>query len=343
MPVRVAINGFGRIGRNVLRALYESGFNEKIHIVAINDPGAPELLSHLFQYDSTHGKFNGDVALDKNKTQESVLHVNGDSIKLFQKPSPDGLPWAKEEIDVVLECSGQFTSREGALKHISAGAKKVIIGAPSKDEVDLTLVYGVNDQLIKAEDTIISMASCTTNCMAPILQELDAEFDIVSGFFTTIHSYSNNQKLVDGLHEDPRRARSATQSLIPTSSGAIEALEKVLPELTGKVTGYSMRVPTLNVAAVDITLQLTDKVNAKDINKCIRDSVKVKNNLVEYNELPLVSRDFYHNPASAIFDATQTRVINNLVKVVAWYDNEWGYANRLLDVAQIFGESLAKS
>jgi len=337
MPVRVAINGFGRIGRNVLRALYESGFNEQIQIVAINDLGDPKLLSHLFQYDSTHGKFSGDVTLVKNKNndKESVLQVNGDLVKLFQEPSPENLPWAKEKIDVVLECSGQFTSRGGAFKHISAGAKKVIIGAPSKDEVDLTVVYGVNDQLISADDTIISMASCTTNCMAPILQELDAEFGIVSGFFTTIHSYSNNQKLVDGLHKDPRRARSATQSLIPTSSGAIEALEKVLPELTGKVTGYSMRVPTLNVAAVDITLQFNNQISAEAINQCIRDSVKVKNNLVEYNELPLVSRDFYHNPASAIFDATQTRVINNLVKIVAWYDNEWGYANRLLDVARI--------
>ena len=334
MPVRVAINGFGRIGRNVLRAFYESGFNKQIQIVAINDLGAPELLSHLFQYDSTHGKFKGDVTLAKNKNPESVLQVNGDAIKLFQEPNPEKLPWAEEKIDVVLECSGKFTSRDGALKHIFSGAEKVIIGAPSRDEVDLTVVYGVNEQLIRAEDTIISMASCTTNCMAPILQELDAEFDIVSGFFTTIHSYSNNQKLVDGLHKDPRRARSATQSLIPTSSGAIVALEKVLPELTGKITGYSMRVPTLNVAAVDITLQLVDKANAEAINHCIRDSVKVKNSLVEYNELPLVSRDFYHNPASAIFDATQTRAINNLVKIVAWYDNEWGYANRLLDVAQ---------
>jgi len=334
MPMRVAINGFGRIGRNVLRAFYESGFNKQIQIVAINDLGAPEILNHLFQFDSTHGKFNGDVALVKNNIKEPVLQVNGDLVKLFQEASPEDLPWAKEKIDIVLECSGQFTTREGAFKHISAGAGKVIIGAPSKDEVDKTIVYGVNDQLLTADDTIISMASCTTNCMAPVLQELDAEFDIVSGFFTTIHSYSNNQKLVDGLHKDPRRARSATQSLIPTSSGAIEALEKVLPELRGKVTGYSMRVPTLNVAAVDITLQFPSHVSAKAINQCIRESTKVKNNLVEYNELPLVSRDFYHNPASAIFDATQTRVINNLVKIVAWYDNEWGYANRLLDVAQ---------
>ena len=335
MPVRVAINGFGRIGRNVLRALYESGFNKQIQIVAINDPGAPELLSHLFQYDSTHGKFNGETALVKNNNKESVLQVNGDSVKFFQALSPENLPWAKEKIDIVLECSGKFASRDGAHKHIAAGAGKVIIAAPAGDEVDHTVVYGVNDQLITAEDTIISMASCTTNCMAPILQELGAEFDIVSGFFTTIHSYSNNQNLVDGLHSDPRRARSATQSLIPTSSGAIEALEKVLPGLAGKVTGYSMRVPTLNVAAVDITLQLKDPANAEAINQCIRDSIKVKNGLVEYNELPLVSRDFYHNPASAIFDATQTRVINNLVKIVAWYDNEWGYANRLLDVVQI--------
>ena len=339
MSVRVAINGFGRIGRSLLRAFYESGFGKTIEIVAINDLGAPEMLSHLFQYDSTHGKFHGTVALKKNG-KESALQVNGNMIKLLQIQKPDDLPWAKEQVDIVLECSGKFISREGASKHISAGAKKVIIGAPALGEVDRTVVYGVNEQLITADDIIISMASCTTNCMAPILQDLNAEFKIVSGLFTTIHSYSSNQRLVDGIHKDPRRARSATQSLIPTTSGAIAALEKVLPEMAGKVTGYSMRVPTLNVAAVDITLQLQAPATVEAINQCIKASSKETNRLIDYNELPLVSKDFYHNPASAIFDATQTIVINQLVKIVAWYDNEWAYANRMLDIVNVLEQKI---
>ena len=334
MQVRIAINGFGRIGRSILRALYESEDRENIKVVAINDAGDPNILSHLFQYDSTHGKFSGEVSLTENDDQV-FLQVNGDAIKIFQHLQPDELPWQKEHVDVVMECSGAFRTYEKASRHIRAGANKVIIGAPAFNEVDRTVVVGVNDHLLNADDKIISMASCTTNCMAPILQEVNNQFGVVSGLFTTIHSYSNNQRLVDGLHEDPRRARSATQSLIPTSSGAIDALGKVIPELADKISGYSMRVPTLNVAAVDMTLQLKEKTDAEELNKCIKDSKNVKEGLVEYNVLPLVSKDFYHNPSSAIFDATQTQVINELAKIVAWYDNEWGYANRMLDVAKL--------
>ncbi len=334
MPVRIAINGFGRIGRSLLRALYESGLENDIKVVAINDPGASDILSHLFQYDSTHGKFNGEVVLKKH-ADEAELLVNGDAIKLFQIMEPKMLPWAWEKVDIVVECSGRFLSREAAAQHMTAGAKKVIISAPALGEVDRTVVYGVNHQNITTDDAVISMASCTTNCMAPILQEINKQFEIVSGLFTTIHSYSNNQRLVDGIHEDPRRARSATQSLIPTKSGAIIALEKVMPELGGRITGYSMRVPTLNVAAVDIVLQLKEQVNADAVNQSIKTSAKVKSRLIDYNQLPLVSKDFYHNPASAIFDATQTQVVNKLVKIVAWYDNEWGFANRILDVVKV--------
>lgn len=320
-----------------MRALYESGSQESIKVVAINDAGDSRILSHLFQFDSTHGKFSGDVSLTESNGQK-IFNVNGDAIKVFQHSQPEELPWQKEQVDVVMECSGAFRTYQRASKHIAAGAKKVIIGAPAFDEVDRTVVQGVNEHLLNDDDKIISMASCTTNCMAPILQEINRQFGIVSGLFTTIHSYSNNQRLVDGLHEDPRRARSATQSLIPTSSGAIDALGKVIPELADKMSGYSMRVPTLNVAAVDMTLQLKNKVSVEDLNSCIKNSKNVKEGLVEYNGLPLVSKDFYHNPSSAIFDATQTQVINELAKIVAWYDNEWGYANRMLDVARLIGE-----
>lgn len=330
MTIKVAINGYGRIGRNILRALYEANRNKDIQIVAINDLGNVQTNAHLTRYDSTHGKFPGTVAVEGD-----YLVVNGDRIRVVAERDPKKLPWGDLKVDVVYECTGLFTTREKAGMHLEAGAKKVIISAPAGKEVDATIVYGVNHLTLKASDTIISNASCTTNCLAPLVKPLHEKLGVVHGLMTTIHSYTNDQVLVDSYHSDLHRARSATQSMIPTKTGAAAAVGLVLPELNGKLDGFAMRVPTVNVSVVDFTFQAKRETNVAEINQIIKNASETDlKNILCYNEEPLVSIDFNHNPASSIFDATQTKVIGNLVKVLSWYDNEWGFSNRMLDVTE---------
>ncbi len=331
MTIRIAINGFGRIGRNVVRALYESNQQNDIKVVAINDLGDVATNVHLFKYDTTHGRFNADVKWDG----ENMI-VNGDSIAMTQEKDATQLPWGKFEVDVVLACSGHFTQREKAEQHLKAGAKKVIISAPGKN-VDATIVYGVNHNILNADHTIISNASCTTNCLAPIAKVLNDGIGIESGLMNTIHAYTNDQRLLDGNHSDMRRARAAAHSIIPTQTGAAAAVGIVLPELNGKMDGFAMRVPTINVSVVDLTFKASRNTSVEEVNELINNAANgfLKNVLVVNNE-PLVSTDFNHNPASSIFDATQTKVIDgNLVKVCSWYDNEWGFSNRMLDVTKV--------
>jgi glyceraldehyde 3-phosphate dehydrogenase len=327
MTIRVAINGYGRIGRNVLKALYEGGYRDRIQIVAVNDLGDAKLNTHLTRYDSVHGRFGFDVSLDGD-----LMTVAGDEIKFVSERDPANLPWGEMNVDVVYECTGLFTSRETAGKHISAGAKKVIISAPGTD-VDATVVYGVNQQVLTAESTIISNASCTTNCLAPVAKVLNDAIGIENGQMTTIHAYTNDQNLSDVYHKDMYRARSATQSMIPTATGAAKAVGLVLPELKGKLDGMAVRVPTINVSLVDLNFVASRETTAEEINallKAAAESGPLKG-VLTYNEEPLVSIDFNHQPASSNFDATQTKVSGNFVKVMSWYDNEWGFSNRMLD------------
>lgn len=328
MTIKVAINGYGRIGRNILRALYENKSKYDIQIVAINDLGNVQTNAHLTRYDTTHGKFAGEVKVDNE-----YLIINGDRILVTAERDPTKLPWGKLGVDVVYECTGLFTSRDKAQMHIIAGAKKVIISAPAGNEVDATVVYGVNDKILKASDTIISNASCTTNCLAPLVKPLNEKLGLVTGLMTTIHAYTNDQVLVDSYHSDLHRARSATHSMIPTKTGAAAAIGLVLPELTGKLDGFAMRVPTINVSVVDLTFEAERETTVDEINKIVKEAASGElKGILNYNEEPLVSVDYNHNPASSIFDATQTKVIGNLVKVLSWYDNEWGFSNRMLDV-----------
>lgn len=328
MAIKVAINGYGRIGRNILRALYEGKHQKEIQIVAINDLGNVETNAHLTRYDTTHGKFNGTVAVEND-----YLIINGDKIKVTAERDPKKLPWKELNVDVVYECTGLFATREKAALHLEAGAKKVIISAPAGKEVDATIVFGVNQNVLTAKDTIISNASCTTNCLAPLVQPLHEKLGLVSGLMTTIHAYTNDQVLVDSYHTDLHRARSATHSMIPTKTGAAAAVGLVLPELAGKLDGYAMRVPTINVSVVDLTFKSQKKTTVDEVNQIIHQAAEGSlKGILQYNNEPLVSIDFNHNPASSIFDATQTRVIDDLVKVLAWYDNEWGFSNRMLDV-----------
>jgi glyceraldehyde 3-phosphate dehydrogenase len=330
MSIKVAINGYGRIGRNILRALYEAKRNKEIQIVAINDLGNVQTNAHLTRYDSTHGKFPADV-----KVEGDYLVINGDRIRVVAERDPKKLPWGELGVDVVYECTGLFTARDKASMHLEAGGKKVIISAPAGKEVDATIVYGVNHKTLKASDKIISNASCTTNCLAPLVKPLHEKLGVESGLMTTIHSYTNDQVLVDSYHTDLHRARSATQSMIPTKTGAAAAVGLVLPELSGKLDGFAMRVPTANVSIVDLTFIAKRTTNVNEVNQIIKNAAEGElKNILCYNEEPLVSVDFNHNPASSIFDATQTKVIDNLVKVLAWYDNEWGFSNRMLDVTQ---------
>jgi glyceraldehyde 3-phosphate dehydrogenase len=328
MAIRVAINGYGRIGRNILRSFYEGKKHKDIQIVAINDLGDVATNVHLTRYDTTHGKFPGDVSVAGND-----MLVNGDKIRVVAERDPKKLPWRELEIDVVYECTGFFTSREKASAHLEAGAKKVIISAPAAD-VDATIVFGVNDNVLKSTDTIISNASCTTNCLAPLVKALNEKLGIVSGLMNTVHSYTNDQVLIDVYHSDLRRARSATHSMIPTKTGAAAAVGLVLPELNGKLDGFSIRVPTINVSVVDFTFLAERDTSVAEVNKIMQEAAASGplKGILEINELPLVSIDFNHNPASSIFDITQTKVIGKLVKVLSWYDNEWGFSNRMLDV-----------
>lgn len=330
MTIKIAINGYGRIGRNILRAIYESNQNNQFQIVAINDLGDAKVNAHLTKYDTAHGKFPGEVQVGS----DGSLIVNGDEIRMLQEKNPANLPWQTLGIDIVFECTGLFASRDKASMHLEAGAKKVLVSAPAGTDVDATVVYGVNHHLLKSTDKIVSNASCTTNCLAPLVKPLHEKLGIVSGLMTTIHAYTNDQVLTDVYHSDVRRARSATQSMIPTKTGAAAAVGLVLPDLKGKLDGFAMRVPTINVSVVDLTATVERQTTVEEINGILKEaSGGALKGILAYNEEPLVSVDFNHNPYSSIFDATQTKVIGNLIKVLAWYDNEWGFSNRMLDTA----------
>ena len=328
MAIRVAINGYGRIGRNVLRALYESKRNKEIEIVAINDLGNAETNAHLTQYDTVHGRFGGTVSVDGE-----YMIVNGDKIRVVSNRDPAQLPWKDLGVDVVHECTGFFTTKEKASAHLKAGAKKVIISAPGGKDVDATIVYGVNHGSLKASDTVISNASCTTNCLAPLLKPLHDKIGIKHGLMTTVHSYTNDQVLTDVYHSDLRRARSATHSMIPTKTGAAAAVGLVLPDLNGKLDGFAVRVPTINVSLVDLTFTAARSTTKDEIHAIMRAAADGElKGILNYNDKPLVSIDFNHDPASSTYEATLTKVMEgNLVKVLAWYDNEWGFSNRMLD------------
>jgi glyceraldehyde 3-phosphate dehydrogenase len=331
MTIKVAISGFGRIGRNVFRALYEYNRRDEIEVVAINDLGEPHVSAHLLQYDTVHGTFPFKVEMDGD-----YVVVDGDRIKLMAIPDPKKLPWGEMGVDVVMECTGVFRTREKAQPHIDAGAKKVIIGAPAKGGGVKTIVYGVNDDTLTSEDIMVSNASCTTNCLAPALKPIQDTFGIVRGMMTTVHSFTNDQVLTDVAHSDLRRARSAVQSMIPTTTGAAIALKLVIPELDGKIDGFSLRVPTINVSCADVNLILEKEPSVEELNACIEAAANSDTKLgkvLNYNEAPLVSRDFNHCPASSIFDGTQTIKIGNMYKILCWYDNEWGYSNRMIDTA----------
>ena len=324
MAIKLAINGYGRIGRNILRALFESGRQKEFDVVAINDLGDPATNAHLTQYDTAHGRFPGEVKVDGDD-----IVVNGDRIRVFAERDPAKLPWGDLGVDVVLECTGFFASKDAASAHIAGGAKKVIISAPGKG-VDATIVYGVNEDVLKASDTVISNASCTTNCLAPMAKALNDKIGVLSGLMTTIHAYTNDQVLTDVYHTDLRRARSTTMSMIPTNTGAAAAVGLVLPDLNGKLDGFAIRVPTINVSIVDLTFQASRDTTVDEINEIMKSAADGK--VLAYNDAPLVSIDFNHTSTSSNFDAGMTRVTGgSLVKVCSWYDNEWGFSNRMLD------------
>jgi glyceraldehyde 3-phosphate dehydrogenase len=328
MSLKVGINGYGRIGRNVLRALYESDKRKELQIVAINDLGDAKINAHLTRYDTAHGPFPGDVKVDGN-----ALVVDGDRIQVLSERDPAKLPWGSLGVDIVLECTGLFTSKAKASAHLSGGASKVVISAPGGDDVDATVVYGVNHQVLKASQTVISNASCTTNCLAPLAKVLHDRVGIASGLMTTVHSYTNDQVLTDVYHTDLRRARSATQSMIPAKTGAAAAVGLVLPELKGKLDGAAIRVPTINVSLVDLTFTPARSTSIDEINQALKAAADGSlKGILAYTSEPLVSVDYNHNPHSSIYDATMTKMIGgSLVKVCAWYDNEWGFSNRMLD------------
>ncbi|AVJ29522.1 MULTISPECIES: type I glyceraldehyde-3-phosphate dehydrogenase [Achromobacter] len=327
MTIRVAINGYGRIGRNILRAHYEGGKKHDIEIVAINDLGDPKTNAHLTRYDTAHGKFPGTVEVDGE-----FMVVNGDKIRVLANRNPAELPWGDLKVDVVLECTGFFTTKEKAGAHIKGGAKKVIISAPGGKDVDATIVYGVNHGVLKSTDTVISNASCTTNCLAPLVKPLNDKLGLENGLMTTVHAYTNDQVLTDVYHEDLRRARSATMSMIPTKTGAAAAVGLVLPELNGKLDGYAIRVPTINVSLVDLSFVASRDTTAEEVNSILKAASEGElKGILDYNTEPLVSVDYNHNPASSTVDASLTKVSGRLVKVSSWYDNEWGFSNRMLD------------
>jgi glyceraldehyde 3-phosphate dehydrogenase len=327
MTIKVAINGYGRIGRNILRAHYEGGKKNDIQIVAINDLGNAESNAHLTRYDTAHGKFPGTVTVEGDN-----MIVNGDKIRVFAQRNPADIPWGELGVDVVLECTGFFTTKEKASAHLKGGAKKVIISAPGGKDVDATVVFGVNQNVLKSSDTVISNASCTTNCLAPLAKPLNDTIGLLNGLMTTVHAYTNDQVLTDVMHEDLRRARSATQSMIPTKTGAAAAVGLVLPELNGRLDGYSIRVPTINVSIVDLSFIAARDTTVEEVNAVMKAAADGPlKGVLTYNTEPLVSVDYNHNPASSNFDATLTKVSGRLVKVSSWYDNEWGFSNRMLD------------
>jgi glyceraldehyde 3-phosphate dehydrogenase len=327
MTIKVAINGYGRIGRNILRAHYEGGKKHDIQIVAINDLGDAKINAHLTQYDTAHGKFPGTVSVDG----DSIV-VNGDKIKVIAERNPAAIKWAELGVDVVLECTGFFTTKADASKHLQGGAKKVIISAPGGKDVDATVVYGVNHNVLKAEHTVISNASCTTNCLAPLVKPLHDKLGVVTGLMTTVHAYTNDQRLTDVYHEDIRRARSATMSMIPAKTGAAAAVGLVLPELNGKLDGFAIRVPTINVSLVDLSFIASRSTTVDEVNAIMKEAANGPlKGILNYTNEPLVSVDFNHDPASSTYDSSLTKVSGTLVKVGSWYDNEWGFSNRMLD------------
>ncbi len=329
MTIKVAINGFGRIGRNILRAHYEDGKKHGLQFVAINDLGDAKTNAHLLRYDTAHGRFRGSV-----EVKDKSLVVNGDALQVVAERDPAKLPWKALGVDVVLECTGLFTSKAKAGAHLAAGARKVIISAPGEKDVDRTVVYGVNHQALKSSDSVISNASCTTNCLATLVKAIDDRIGVVCGLMNTIHSFTNDQVLTDVYHSDLRRARAAGNNMIPTKTGAAAAVGLVLPHLNGKLDGYSIRVPTINVSIVDLTFVAKKPTTVEAVNAAVKQAADTDlKGLMEVSTEPLVSSDFNHNPASAILDAGLTRVSEGtLVKVSAWYDNEWGFSNRMLDV-----------
>ena len=332
MATRIAINGYGRIGRNVMRALHESGRKDEFDVVAINDLGDPETNAHLTQYDTAHGRFPGTVEVDGDH-----LVVNGDRMRVFAERDPAKLPWGDLGVDVVMECTGLFRTREKAGMHLAGGARKVLLSAPAGDPIDATIVYGVNHNTLTADDKIVSNASCTTNCLAPLAKPIHEAIGIESGLMTTIHAYTNDQVLTDVFHKDLRRARSATMSQIPTKTGAAAAVGLVLPELNGKLDGFAMRVPTINVSVVDLTFVASRDTTVEEVNATVKAASEGEmKGVLGYNDKPLVSIDFNHNPDSSSFDAGLTKVIGGrLVKILSWYDNEWGFSNRMLDTAKV--------
>ena len=334
MAVRVAINGFGRIGRLVLRAILESRRND-VEVVGINDLGSPDMNGHLLKYDSVHGNLSTDVTVNGD-----IMDVGTGPIKVTAERDPAALPWGELNVDVALECTGLFTKRDAAAKHLEAGARKVLISAPGTD-VDKTIVYGVNHDSLGSDDSIVSNASCTTNCLAPVADVLNKAVGIEKGFMTTVHAFTGDQPVLDTLHKDPRRARAAAQSMIPTSTGAAKAVGLVLPELNGKLDGTSVRVPTPNVSMIDLTFTAGRDTTVEEVNAAIQEASEGRlKGVLAYNEEPLVSIDFNHNPASSTFDATQTQVMQgNFVRVLSWYDNEWGFSNRMSDTAVVLANA----
>ena len=328
MASRVAINGFGRIGRNVFRAMFESGQQDQFDVVAVNDLGDADANAHLLQYDTAHGRFPENV-----RVEGDGFLVGDKRVRVLAERDPSQLPWDELDVDVVMECTGLFTSKEKAGAHLAGGAKKVIISAPGGKDVDATIVYGVNHQVLKSTDTVVSNASCTTNCLAPLVKPLHDTIGVVAGIMTTIHAYTNDQVLTDVYHSDLRRARSATQSMIPNTTGAAAAVGLVLPELNGRLDGFSVRVPTINVSLVDLTFEAARETSVDEINQVMREAASGElKGILDYNDKPLVSIDFNHSPASSTYDSAMTRVVNGkTVKVCSWYDNEWGFSNRMLD------------
>ncbi|MCC5865510.1 MAG: type I glyceraldehyde-3-phosphate dehydrogenase [Wenzhouxiangella sp.] len=335
MPIKVAINGYGRIGRNVLRAVYENQRNSEIQIVAVNDLGDSATNAHLTRFDTAHGKFNADVQVDGDD-----LIVNGDRIRVLAQRDPAQLPWGEMGVDIVFECTGLFNSKEKASAHLKAGARKVLISAPAGKDLP-TVVYGVNHDVIGPDDHVVSNASCTTNCLAPLVKPLHQSIGLESGLMTTIHAYTNDQVLTDVFHKDLRRARSATMSQIPTKTGAAAAVGLVLPELDGKLDGFAMRVPTINVSVVDLSFIASRDTTVEEVNRVVKAASEGElKGILGYNDQPLVSIDFNHDPRSSVFDATLTKVSGGrLVKVLSWYDNEWGFSNRMLDTATVLAKA----
>lgn len=327
MAIKVGINGYGRIGRNILRSLYESKRTHEIKIVAINDLSDANTNAHLTKHDTAHGRFPGSVSVDGD-----YMVINGDKIRVFTERDPAKIPWASAGAELVIESTGLFTSKAKASVHLAGGAKKVIISAPGSEDVDATIVYGVNHKILKSSHTVISNASCTTNCLAPLAKVLHEKIGIIAGIMNTVHSYTNDQVLTDVYHKDLRRARSATHSMIPTKTGAATAIGLVLPELAGKLDGFAIRVPTINVSIVDLTITAARDTTKEEIHKIMKDASQGEmKGILNYNDQPLVSVDFNHDPASCTYDAWMTKVMGRLVKVCGWYDNEWGFSNRMLD------------